>query len=79
MEVYDYTSSMNYIYPEHPVVALRPDEDTIATALIRESIEYTKRIGKTRLETFFDGITEETMPTIDLFRGWYETSDDFKS
>jgi len=74
MEIYDYTPSMNYIYPEHPIVLSNPNEDAIASRLIREAINYTQKIGKNRLEIFFDNLTEKNRSKIELYRRWYESS-----
>jgi ribosomal protein S18 acetylase RimI-like enzyme len=74
MEVYDYTSSMNYIYSNHPIVLPGPHEDTIADELIRKAVEYTEKTGKGRLEIFFGGITESNRLKVDRYRRWYEAA-----
>ncbi|MHA2187356.1 MAG: GNAT family N-acetyltransferase [Candidatus Thorarchaeota archaeon] len=69
--LYPSTSTMIYIEQWHPIIKQSEEEDNIATKLIAEAIEYTKRSGRKRLEVFHMGLTEERRPWYERYGKWY--------
>ncbi len=74
MFLFHYTESMIYIESWHPVVAPGPEEDTIARALIEESVKYAEKSGKDRMEVFLMDMTEERRLLYPTYERWYESA-----
>lgn len=74
MFLFHYTESMIYIESWHPLVEPGPEEDMIATSLIKESIKYAEGSGKDRMEVFLMDLTEDRRPLYKNYERWYESA-----
>ena len=57
----------------HPIVLLGDDESDIALALIKEYKRYGVEIGRIRLESQFNRITESHQQLFEKYSKWYES------
>ena len=70
--LYAMSESMVYLDPWHPHVRPGDDSKEIFQILVRESIRYTKEIGRNRLEVFLMELTDDIRSTYDRYRPLYE-------
>jgi len=71
--LWEVSTDMMYIDSWNPVVHPDFDEDEVASALIKKSIEYTRKQGRKRLEIFLMGMTDDMQPRYEKYRTWYES------
>ncbi|MBU7016205.1 MAG: GNAT family N-acetyltransferase [Theionarchaea archaeon] len=67
------STDMIYIDSWHPIVHPEFNEDEVASALIKRSIEYTKNEGRKRLEVFHMEMTDDMRPRYEKYKKWYES------
>ena len=71
--LWEVSTDMMYIDSWDPVVHPDFEEDEVASALIKKSIEYTRTQGRKRLEIFLMGMTDDMQPRYKKYQTWYES------
>ncbi len=72
--LYSYTASMVYLDNWQPLVLPGENSDELFQQLVRESINHTRKIGRSRLEIFLMKITDDVRPTYERYRVLYESA-----
>ena len=73
--LYVFTESMVYLDSWNPLVLPGDDFEEIFIQLVRESIEYTRTLGRTRLEVFLMNLTDDIRGTYERLRPLYEAGE----
>jgi ribosomal protein S18 acetylase RimI-like enzyme len=68
-----FSESMIYLDSWHPLVPPHPGSDGVLSRLVEESISFTLRTGRSRLEVFLMGITDESRHIYDKVAPLYES------
>jgi ribosomal protein S18 acetylase RimI-like enzyme len=72
--LYVMSESMVYLDPWHPLVLPGEDSEDLFQRLVKESINHTQSIGRTRLEVFLMELTDDIRSTYDRYGPLYESA-----
>ncbi len=72
--LYPYTASMVYLDNWQPLVLPSENSDDLFRQLVQESINHTRKIGRSRLEIFLMKLTDDIRPTYERYRVLYESA-----